>query len=417
MSLLLADSPQLQRVSAELFAQDAWPADASVGPCVPPPRAAGSRIRVAFVSADFGEHPVSYLLVGVLERLDRRRFEVIGISLAPARTEPFAQRVRAAFDRFVDVADRSDRRIALQLREWGVDIAVDLMGFTQGMRLGIFAYRAAPVQVGFLGYAGTLGAPYMDYLLADAVAIPEGREECFAEQVVRLPHCFLPNDDRREIATIPTRSEAGLPGEGLVLCAFSNACKIGPDVYALWLRLLHAVPGGVLWLRDVGLEAQANLQRAAERHGVDRARLVFAARVADMPQHLARLSRADLFLDTYPYNAHSTACDALWSGVPVLTCAGRSLASRVAASALTAAGLPELITGSLAEYEQRALELAANPAVLRALRARLAANRGRLPLFDTAGFARNLGTALCTMHERALRGETPEGFAVDRMPV
>ena len=411
MSLLLADFAPLQRACAQLFAADQWPEDRSLGPCTPPAIGIPARIRVAYVSADFREHPVSYLLVGALERHDRTRFEVIGVSLAPAETGRFGQRIGAAFDRFIDVGGRSDRQIAVLLRELQVDIAVDLMGFTEGQRLGIFAHRAAPVQVSYLGYAGTLGVPYMDYLLADAVAIPPGQEHQFTEQVVRLPQCYLPNDDRREIAAKPTRLAAGLPEEGLVFCAFTNAYKINPPVFAIWMRLLREVQGSVLWLRSMGQEARANLERESERHAIDPRRLVFAAHVTEMAEHLARLSCADLYLDTSPYNAHSTACDALWSGVPVITCAGRSFAGRVAASALTAMGLPELITHTLTQYEHKALELARNPRLLHALRATLAANR-RAPLFDTMQFAGHLEAAYRRMHERAMRGEAPAGFAV-----
>jgi protein O-GlcNAc transferase len=417
MTLLLIDSAPLQRVSAELFAADQWPENPSLGPCPGPTIRAAAKTRVAYVSADFGDHPVSHLLVGVLERHDRARFEVIGVSLAPAKMEPLGQRVRAAFDRFIVVTDRTDREVAMLLRELQVDIAVDLMGFTERQRLGIFAHRGAPVQAEFLGYAGTVGAAYMDYLLADAVVIPEGQEQHFIEHVVRLPHCYLPNDDRREIAAAPSRTEAGLPEEGFVFCAFTNACKINPPVFATWMRLLRELPGSILWLRDMGPEARENLQREAERHAVDRHRLVFAPWAAGMAEHLARLSCADLYLDTMPYNAHSTACDMLWSGVPVITCAGQCFASRVASSVLTAAGLPELITRTLEEYECKAAELARHPAKLQAIRARLAAHGMRVPLFDTGRFTRYLETAYETMQERAVRGEAPTGFTVSPSPL
>jgi len=286
------------------------------------------------------------------------------------------------------------------------------MGYTQGLRLGIFAHRAAPVQATYLGYAGTLGAPYMDYLIADAVAIPAGEEHFYSESVVRLPHCYLPNDDQRPIAAPPTRAAAGLPARGAVLCAFTNAYKINPPVFAVWMRLLRETPGSVLWLRGMGEAARTNLEREAERHGVGRERLVFAPHVAGMAEHLGRQSLADLYLDTQPYNAHSTACDALWAGVPVLTCAGRSLAARVAASALTAVGLPELITHTLGEYEAKALELLREPQKLQELRDKLARERRGAPLFDTARFTRHLESAYLTMHERAARGAPPLGFSV-----
>ncbi len=415
--LSLTDSPELQQVCARVFAEHKYPQRESPGSWVP--RAAGrldGRIRIAYVSADFCDHPVSYLLVGALERHDRERFEVIGVSLRAGQGGAFEQRVRGAFDRFIDATELGDLQVAGLLRDLRVDIAVDLMGFTQGLRLGIFAHRAAPVQVTYLGYAGTLGAPYMDYVLADEVVIPRGEERWYSEQVVRLPDCYLPNDDRREIGARPTPAQAGLPQSGLVFCAFTNAYKINPPVFEVWMRLLREVAGSVLWLREMGAEARSNLQREAHQRGVARDRLVFAPHVATMAEHLGRHTLADLFLDTLPYNAHSTTCDALWAGVPVLTCAGRSFAARVAASALTAVGLPELITHSLAEYERKALELAHDPRQLQVLRARLAKNRTRSALFDTALFCRHLEAAYRGMHERAMRGETPAGFAVEPLP-
>jgi protein O-GlcNAc transferase len=419
LSLLpLVDSPELHLACAQVLAEDKYVEDPSLGPCGPrvslerDPR----KIRVAYVSADFRDHPVSHLLVGVLEQHDRDRFEVIGVSLRAGGDGELEQRVQRAFDRSIDVTGHSDRAVAALLRELEVDIAVDLMGFTQGLRLGIFAHRAAPVQVNYLGYAGTLGVPYVDYLLADEIVIPYGEERWYSEQVVRLPHCYLPNDDRREIATRSTRAQAGLPADALVFCAFTNAYKINPPVFDIWMRLLKEVPRSVLWLREIGGEAQSNLLREAQLRGVDAGRLVFAPRVASMAEHLARQGLADLYLDTLPYNAHSTACDALWSGIPILTRMGRSLASRAAASALTAAGLPELITRSPEEYEQKALELALHPEQLQALRAKLGQRRTGSALFDTARYCRHLESAYGAMHQRSLRGEPARGFRVEPLP-
>jgi predicted O-linked N-acetylglucosamine transferase (SPINDLY family) len=243
----------------------------------------------------------------------------------------------------------------------------------------------------------------MDYILADEVVIPAGEEHCYSEQVVRLPHCYLPNDDRREIAPAPTRAQAGLPDQGLVFCAFTNTYKINPTMYGIWMRLLREVPDSVLWLRGVGEPARGNLRREAEARGVAAERLVFAPHVAGMAQHLARQGLADLYLDTLPYNAHSTTCDALWAGVPVLTCAGRGFAARVAASALRAVGLEELVTDSLEAYERRALQLAREPSRLKELRAQLARNRSTHPLFDTRSYTRALEAAFRSMQQRAIR--------------
>jgi predicted O-linked N-acetylglucosamine transferase (SPINDLY family) len=268
------------------------------------------------------------------------------------------------------------------------------------------------VQASWLGYAGTSGAPYIDYLIADGVVIPPGAEGGYSESVVRLPHCYLPNDDRRAIGAVPTREAAGLPAEGIVLCAFTNAYKINPPVFAVWMRLLRESAGSVLWLRGMGEVARENLLREAESCGVERSRLVFAPHVAGMAEHLGRQSLADLYLDTQPYNAHSSACDALWAGVPVLTCMGRSFASRVAGSALTAVGLPELITQTLEEYEGKALELLREPRELLGLRKKLRRQRLGSALFDTARFTRDLESAYLALHERAVRGEPAAAFNV-----
>jgi predicted O-linked N-acetylglucosamine transferase (SPINDLY family) len=402
LSLLLSDSAGLQLACAQAFVEDKYPENRSLGPCVARPLAGSPRrLRVAYVSADFREHPVSYLLAGVIEQHDRSNVEVIGVSLAPGDGSAFEHRIRSAFDRFEDVKDRSDREVAQLMRELEVDVAVDLMGFTQGLRLGIFAHRCAPVQVSYLGYAGTTGAPYMDYLLADEVVIPTGQERHYSERVVRLPHSYLPNDRLREIGPVPTRAAAGLPPTGFVFCAFTNAYKINPPIFDVWMSLLREVPGSVLWLRAVVADARENLRREARARGVDADRLVFAPHVSSMAEHLARHALADLFLDTLPYNAHSTACDSLWAGVPVLTCPGESFASRVAASALTAVGLPELIAQSLADYERKALELARSPARFQELRLMLEQQRTSSPLFDTVRHCRELELAYRSMHELA----------------
>jgi protein O-GlcNAc transferase len=416
ITLLMLDSPELGLTCARTLVEQMYP-PTPAEPGEPNPagasRGESRRIRLAYVSADFCDHPVSHLLVGVLERHERERFEVIGVSLRPSMDRAFERRLRGAFDRFIEVGNCSDREIAAMLRAAGVDIAVDLMGFTLGLRLGIFAQRAAPVQVNYLGYAGTLGAPYIDYVIADWGVIPAGAECWFSEQVVRLPDCYLPNDDRREAGALPGRLEAGLPERGTVFCAFTNAYKLSPPMFEIWMRLLRETQDSVLWLRALHPAARANLQREAQRRGVAADRLVFAPHLAAMSDHLGRQGLADLYLDTLPCNAHSTACDALWAGVPVLTCAGRSFAGRVAASALEAVGLPELITHSLEEYERRAHELARRPEELQALRSRLAERRRGSALFDTTRYTRHLEAAYLRMHERAARGETAASFAVE----
>jgi len=315
-------------------------------------------------------------------------------------------------DRFVDVRGATDPAVAQLLRDLDVDIAVDLMGHTAGGRAGIFAYRGAPVQVNYLGYPGTMGAPFIDYIIADPFLVPAGSERFYSEQVVRLPDCYQPNDTKRRIGErTPTRAELGLPARGLVFCSFNNSFKINPPMFDVWMRLLREVEGSVLWLLETSGVVKGNLRREAEARGVSGERLLFAPRVA-LEEHLARHRAADLFLDTLPYNAHTTASDALWAGLPVLTCAGRSFAARVAGSLVHAVGLPELVTASLAEYEALALALARGPARLAELRGRLERNRLTAPLFDIERYRRHLEAAYETMWERHLRGEAPQAFNV-----
>jgi predicted O-linked N-acetylglucosamine transferase (SPINDLY family) len=412
--LVLGGTPAQQLRCARQYVRAKYPAgiDAALwsGPAY-----AHERIRVAYLSGDLREHAVSSLIVGVLEHHDRDRIETIGISLRADDGSALGRRVRGTFERCIEAGERSDAQVARWMREQEVDIAVDLMGFTQGLRLGILAQRAAPVQVNYLGYAGTLGAPYMDYLVADEIVIPQGEEGCYAEQVVRLPHCYLPTDDRREIGAIaPSRAEAGLPEQGFVFCAFAGSYKITPQMFEVWMRLLRGVPGSVLWLRGGHAQVCENLRREAQSRDVAAERLVFAAHAESGAEHLARQSLADLFLDTLPYNAHSTACDALWAGVPMLSCKGGNFAGRVGASALAALGLSELITSSLDEYEGLGLELARSPARLQDLRARLAQLRLSAPLFQTERYCRHLEAAYTRMCQRARARLPPAGFAITR---
>ena len=370
------------------------------------------RIRIAYVSGDFRPHPVAFLIAGVFEHHDRARFETIGVSLGAAGESELRTRIAGGLERFIDARAMTDFDVATMLRKLEVDIAVDLMGFTEGCRTGIFAHRLAPVQVNYLGYPGTLGAGYFDYLLADRVVIPQAERASYSEQIVYLPDSYQANDSKRAIAARKfTRKEAGLPEEGIVFSCFNATHKILPEMFEIWMRIVRAVPGSVLWLLEDNALVAANLRREAKARGVAPERLVFAPRVA-APEHLARQGLADLFLDTLPYNAHVTASDALWAGLPVLTCTGQTFASRVGASLLTAAGLPELITHSLADYEALALKLAGDAPALAAIKAKLAATSGTCALFDTARITRHLETAYTTMCERQRGGERPMSFAV-----
>ncbi|MSP50747.1 MAG: glycosyltransferase family 41 protein [Alphaproteobacteria bacterium] len=412
--LAVSDLPFDQRICAETFVHDKFPAGT---PSIrPASRPAHDRIRLVYLSSDFREHAISYLTAGLFERHDRARFETFAIALRPEETGEMRVRLKGAFEHFLDVHDKSDAEVARLIGEIEADIVVDLNGHTDGGRTAVLAVRPAPIQVSYIGLAGTMGAPFIDYLIADPVLVGPGEERDYVEKVVRLPEAYLVNDDRRPIAErTPTRAEAGLPESGFVFCSFNNAHKITPEVFAVWMRLLGRIEGSVLWLLSGNPAGVRNLKREAEAAGVDPARLVFAPR-ARPADHLARHRLADLFLDTLPYNAHTTASDALWTGLPLVTCKGSTFAGRVAASLLTAVGLPELVTLSLADYEALALKLATEPAMLAAVRAKLARNRDTHSLFDTARSTRHLESAFISMVERHRRGEAPAGFDVRPLP-
>jgi predicted O-linked N-acetylglucosamine transferase (SPINDLY family) len=323
-------------------------------------------------------------------------------------------RLLKAFDQFHDVRAKSDHQVAALLRDLNVAIAVDLKGFSRDARPGILAHRPAPIQVNYLGYPGTMAADFIDYFIADPIALPRDRQRHFSEKIVHLPESYLVNDSTRAIPLRPARrSHAGLPDEGFVFCCFNNNYKIMPPVFDIWMRLLDAVEGSVLWLLRDNEAAERNLRKEAQARGIDPARLIFADRIR-MADHLDRQCLADLFLDTLPCNAHTTASDALWAGLPLITCQGEAFAARVASSLLHAIGLPELVTQNLEEYERLALRLARDPALLGQYRTRLEANRRTHPLFDTERYRRHLETAYTTMWEICQRGEPPRGFTVER---
>ncbi len=371
-----------------------------------------ARIRVAYLSADLDEHPVAYLLAGVFESHDRRRFETIAVSSGPDPRGGMRERLKAAFDRFIDVRQRTDGEVAALLRELEVDVAVDLNGHTQGSRLGALALRPSPVQVSYLGYPGTTGAAFVDYVLADRFVVPETQRAHFAEKLVYLPDTFQANDRKRSIAAgTPTRAEMGLPQSGFVFCSLNNSYKITPAMFDVWMRLLQRCEGSVLWLQGGEAAVGENLRREARDRGIEPTRLVFARRLP-YAEHLARYRLADLFLDTLPFNGGATVSDALWAGLPVLTCTGEAMAARMAGSLLHAACLPELVTNSVADYEAQALALALAPQRLAVLKSTLARGRDVCALFDTDRFRRHLEAAYIAMWERARRGEAPAGFAV-----
>lgn len=397
-ALAVTDSPSVQHQAALTWVNELCPPTRAPPPINKRPR--DGRVRVGYYSGDYHGHAVAYLTAGLFETHDRERFEVLAFSYGPDAGDDTRKRLAAAFDRFIDVRTRLDSDVARMSRELEIDIAVDLSGFTERARTGIFSHRAAPVQVNWLGYPGTMGAQFIDYIVADATLIPPETRRHYAESVAFLPHTFQVNDRRRLIADRTfTRAELGLPSAGFVFCCFNNSYKIVPAVFDGWMRVLQHTADSVLWLLEDNETACGNLRREAQARGVDAGRLVFAPRMP-LPEHLARHRAADLFLDTLPYNAQTTASDALWAGMPVLTRLGESFAARVAASLLNAIGLPELIVTTQEEYEATAIELAGNPARLAEIKEKLHTNRLTTPLFDTELFTRHLEDAYRQMYER-----------------
>jgi protein O-GlcNAc transferase len=408
--LALFTSAEIQLQCASVFARAEYPgADAPLWRRGPHNH---QRIRLAYLSADFGEHPVSFLMAGVFERHDHERFETVAISYRPPEPSDLSTRVKGSFDQFIDVKDRSDAEVANLIRDLEIDIAVDLMGHTDNSRATILAQRPAPVQINYLGYPGTMGADYIDYIIGDRWVIPEQQRQFYTERVICLPNCFQANDSERKISDLcPSRVAVGLPENAFVFCAFNNSYKITPHIFDVWMRLLQRVPGSVLWLLADNPTVEGNLRREAEGRGVDAGRLIFAPRIP-YADYLARYRLADLCLDTLPFNAGTTASDALWAGLPLITCAGEAFASRMAASLLRATGMPELATDGMADYEALAAKLAGNPELMASTKMKLARNRLSQPLLDTALFTRYLEAAYVAAHERAQAGIAPDHIVV-----
>jgi predicted O-linked N-acetylglucosamine transferase (SPINDLY family) len=386
-----SDDAVLQRRCAENYVHRIAPAQAPLSDGKP---YGHDKIRLAYLSADFHQHPTAQLMAELFERHDRSRFEVTGIAFGPDDGSALRARLVRAFDRFEDVRTMSDLDVARLLRAREIDIVIDLNGHTEGARPGIFAHRPAPAQVNYLVYPGTTGASYMTHILADRIVLPPEHQVFCSEKIAYLPDCYQANDATRTVGDAPARAQAGLPAEGFVFCCFNNGWKITAPVFDIWMRLLKQIDGGVLWLLD-GPHA-ANLRAAAAVRGIDAGRLIFAPKI-DAAAHLARHRLADLFLDTLPYNAHTTASDALWAGVPVVTQIGKAFPGRVAASLLKAIDVPELVTQSAGAYEALARDLAKNPALLKATREKLARNRSSAPLYDSAKFTREIEKAYIAM--------------------
>jgi predicted O-linked N-acetylglucosamine transferase (SPINDLY family) len=408
--LAMSDDPMLHRQASEIFAHYQYPSNSTLGPIAKHPK--GEKIRIGYFSADFHNHATGYLLAELIELHDKNQFELIGISFGPNQDDEMRIRLQQSFDQLIDASTMSDIEIAQLSRDLKIDIAVDLKGYTQNCRTGIFAYRAAPIQLSYLGYPGTMSTNYIDYLIADQTLIPQEAQQAYSEKIAYLPYSYQANDRKRVISDKRfTKGDLGLPEQGFIFCSFNNNYKILPATFEIWMRILKAVDGSVLWLYEDNAAAADHLRQEAEKRGVHPSRLVFAKRMP-LAEHLARHQLADLFIDAFPCNAHTTASDALWAGLPVLTLMGNSFASRVAASLLKAIELPELITSTPQAYEALAIEIAKNPAKLAALKQKLASNRLTTPLFDTPQFTKDLERSYVQIYERYQAGLPPEHIFV-----
>jgi protein O-GlcNAc transferase len=409
--LHLALPVSLQRTYADRVAAGLEKRAATLARPARHPRAGCKRLRIGYLSSDFGRHPVGFLTRSIYALHDRERFEVFGYSLAADDGSENFRTIAGTCDEMVDARSFSLAQLASRIASDSIDILVDLNGYTRGGRSPVLALRPAPIQVLSVGYPATLGGTLADYFIADGTAVPASAEACFAEKIVRLPHCYAPASHRSlPTASAATRSEEGLPERGFVFCAFHRHEKIDPAAFRSWLRILSALPGSVLWLQQG--PGEANLRRHAREAGIDPARLVFA-RHRDHPEHLARQRLADLFLDTRCWNAHTTGADALWCGVPLVTLPGEHLVSRLGASLLRALGLDELIAEDAAAYETLAIEFARHPDRHRELRERLRRNRDTQPLFDIPRHVRNLERAYLEMWRIHESGTPPRAFDVE----
>ena len=409
--LALLDNPDLHLKASKIFVSAEYPASNILGTFAKPESEA--RIRVGYYSADFYNHATSFLMAELFESHDSNKFEIYGFSFGPKKQDEMQKRIFGSFDRYFDVANMSDRAVAKLSRSLKIDIAVDLKGYTQDLRMGVFAEQCAPIQVSYLGYPGTSGAHYIDYIVADKTLIPEENQQYYSEKIIYLPYSYQVNDSKRKISQkLFTRVEAGLPESGFVFCCFNNSYKILPPTFYSWMRMLQMVKGSVLWLLEGNPTATINLCEEAKIRGIDPSRLIFAEKIK-LEDHLARHRLADLFIDTFPYNAHTTTSDALWAGLPVLTLVGKSFASRVAASLLNAIDLPELITLTQSQYESKAIELANNHLMLAEIKEKVKRSRQTSPLFNAQLFARHIESAYEEVNKRYLTGKKPDHIYVE----
>ena len=406
----LFDSPQLQKKCSEIYTNNKLNLESQTGIVARIPKE--EKIKIGYFSMDFCQHPVSYLVAELIESHDRTKFEVYGFSFGIYTNDPMRMRMEKAFDRFFDIQSFSEFDAARLSREQRLDIAVDLGGHTRDARPRIFAERAAPIQINYLGYPGTWGNNCVDYIVGDKVAIPDENRAHFSEKIIYMPNSFQVNPSYRTIAKNNlSKRDLGLPDESFVFCCFNNSWKINPEMFGQWMKILQRVPTSILWLYADNLSASANLKLEATKQGVPADRIIFS-KWTPRDEYIAQFKYADLFLDTLPYNAGTTASDALWAGLPVLTLMGRSFAGRMAASLLTSIGIPELITYSRDEYCSVAIELASNPEKLASINTKLAQNRSTTSLFDTKLFANHLETAYKAAYERYHSGQPPDHIHV-----
>ena len=406
----LLDSPELQMLSAKAYGFENFPPNNNLIKVVKK----NNRIKLGYFSANFNTHAMAHLLAGVYEAHDRNQFELFAFSFGSVAQDPIYARLKTSFDHFFDVSKKTDEEIAQLSRSLNIDIAIDLMGYTRDMRTGIFAHRAAPVQVNFLGYPGTMGLSYYDYIIADSILIPEQSQKFYTEKIAYLPNSYQPNDSNRIISDRKfTKTEVGLPEHGFIFACFNNLYKITPSTFDMWTKILNETPGSILWLFESKAVAAKNLKAEAAKRGLSLDRIIFAAPMSNS-DHLARLKLADLCLDTAPYGAHTTASDALWAGLPVITLIGNSFASRVGASLLNAVGMPELITSSRADYERLAIHLANDTSKLAEIRDQLKASRSTCALFDTLSYTRDLERAFTKMIREHELGNLPTHFCISR---
>ena len=410
--LSLEDEPERHRIRSEIYSKSTFLHKPMSTWARPLPKQ--KKMKLGYFSADFHNHATMYLMAQIFAAHDAENFEVYAYSYGPDRHDEMRQKIVSDVDRFYDVRDMNDEQIVKLARANHLDIAIDLKGYTKDSRLAPFASRLAPVQISYLGYPGTLGAHFIDYIVADPILIPEDKRQYYTEEIIYLPHTYQPTDNKRRISSkVVKREDFGLPSNSFVFCCFNQNYKISPREFDIWMRLLGSVENSVLWLFRSTKLAEKNMKRQAEARGISSERIIFAERLPQ-PVHLARHRLANLFLDTFNYNAHTTTSDALWAGLPVVTKLGKGFAARVAGSLLNAIGLPELITETEQEYESLILELATHPAKLTKLQDKLDNARLTQPLFNTELYTKHLESGYQQAYYNYLDGNTPRTIHVQR---